>query len=40
MRLILDFNSLQKQQQDEVIAYVQGHAAAYKLFNANNQLSQ
>ena len=39
MKLILGFNSLKEQQKDEVIAYVQGHVAAYKLFNANKQES-
>ena len=37
MSLILGFNSLKQQQQDEVIAYLQGHVAAYKLFNANKK---
>ena len=39
MKLILAFNEISKQQQDEVVAYVQGHVAAHKLFNTNNQLS-
>lgn len=39
MKLILAFNEISKQQQDEVVAYAQGHVAAHKLFNTNNQLS-
>lgn len=37
MNLILSFNALESHQQDEVIAYLQGHVAAYKLFSANKE---
>lgn len=37
MKLILGFNALERQQQDEVLAYLQGHVAAYKLFKANKR---
>lgn len=40
MKLILAFNEISKQQQDEVVAYAQGHVAAHKLFGTNKQLSK